>query len=281
MRIDIGQGVRLFVDVEGLGLVPDGAAMVTRPSFLYLHGGPGLDHSVFMTGEQNPLSNLAQIIYYDHRGNGRSDRRTPEEWNLDTWADDVVRLCDALGVERPIVFGAAVGGFIAQRYLARHPEHPSKVILACTGLRFDLDATEKAFTSFSGELAGATARRFFGGDLSVMPDFLEHCIPLYSTDPPKPEQFTRPVTNLDVMRHFLVGEAKTMDLRADLAATRCPVLVLGGQLDPVFPVEVVNELASGLPSERVRLEVIPGVSHLQVAGRAGLPIIQRFVFDEL
>lgn len=281
MRIDIAHGVRLFVDVEGLGLVPDGAAMVSRPPFLYLHGGPGLDHTVFMTGEHNQLSDLAQIIYYDHRGNGRSDRRTPDEWNLDTWADDVVRLCDALGVERPIVFGAAVGGFIAQRYLARHPEHPSKVILACTGLRLDLDAIEKAFTRFGGDLAGATARRFFGGDLSVMPDFLEHCIPLYSTDPPKPEQFTRPVTNLDVMIHFLAGEAKTMDLRADLIATRCPVLVLGGELDPVFPVELTKDLASALPAELVHLEVIPGVSHLQVAGNAGRPFIQRFLLDEL
>jgi pimeloyl-ACP methyl ester carboxylesterase len=255
--------------------------MVSRPPFLYLHGGPGLDHSVFKTGEHNPLSDLAQIIYYDHRGNGRSDRRTPNEWNLDTWADDVVRPCDALGVERPIVFGAAVGGFIAQRYLARHPQHPSKVILACTGLGFDLDATEKAFTRFGGELAGTTARRFFGGDLSVMADFLERCIRLYSTEPPKPEQFTRPVTNLDVMRHFLIGEAKTMDLRAGLTATRCPVLVLGGELDPVFPVEVINELASALPAQLVRLEVIPGVSHLQVAGTAGRLFIQRFLLDEL
>jgi pimeloyl-ACP methyl ester carboxylesterase len=236
---------------------------------------------VFKTDQPNSLSDLAQIIYYDHRGNGRSDRRTPNEWNLDTWADDVVRLCDALGVEGPIVFGAAVGGFIAQRYLARHPQHPSKVILACTGPRLDLDATEKAFTRFGDEIAGATPRRFFEGDLSAMPEYLQRCIPLYSTEPPKPEQFTRPVTNLDVMSHFLLGEAKTMNLHAGLGATRCPVLVLGGELDPVFPVEVVNELASGLPSEWVRLEVIPSVSHLQVAGRAGLPIIQRFLLDAL
>jgi hypothetical protein len=52
------------------------------------------------------------------------------------------------------------------------------------------------------------------------------------------------------MSHFLVGEAKTRELRAGLTTTRCPALVLGGELDPVFAVEVINEL-SPLETSRV------------------------------
>ena len=52
-----------------------------------------------------------------------------------TWADDVVRLCDALDIEHPIVFGNSFGGFVAQRYLGRHPNHPAKVILSSTQAR--------------------------------------------------------------------------------------------------------------------------------------------------
>ena len=40
-------GVRLFFDVEGAKLVPDGPAMREKPTLLLLHGGPGFDHSIY------------------------------------------------------------------------------------------------------------------------------------------------------------------------------------------------------------------------------------------
>jgi pimeloyl-ACP methyl ester carboxylesterase len=47
MRIEIEPGVRLFVDIEGAGLVADGARMRDKPTLILLHGGPGYDHSGF------------------------------------------------------------------------------------------------------------------------------------------------------------------------------------------------------------------------------------------
>jgi pimeloyl-ACP methyl ester carboxylesterase len=280
MRVEISDGVRLFVDIDGLSVVPDGPGMVERPTLLYLHGGPGLDHSMYKWPERNPLTDVAQLVFYDHRGNGRSDWRTRSEWTLDTWADDVVRLCDALGIERPIVLGSSFGGFVAQRYIARHPEHPAKVVLACTGSRIDLDVIEKAFTRFGSELAGATARRFFGGDLSIFEDFLQHCLPLYSTDLPDPDAIARAVMNVEAVPDFFAGEGQTMDLRAGLALAQCPVLVLGGELDPVMPIELNREVASCLPADLARFEEIPGISHLQVVGPASAPLLREFVLGE-
>jgi proline iminopeptidase len=43
MRLTIEGGMRLFVDIDGFGLVPDGPTMVERPAVVLLHGGPGLD----------------------------------------------------------------------------------------------------------------------------------------------------------------------------------------------------------------------------------------------
>ena len=120
MRVDIGGGLRLFVDVDGPELVPEAARMVARPTVVLLHGGPGSDHSWFKSSPVG-VDDLAQVVYYDHRGNGRSDRGSSADWTLDVWADDVVRLCDTLGIERPIVLGESFGGMVAQRYLARHP----------------------------------------------------------------------------------------------------------------------------------------------------------------
>jgi hypothetical protein len=42
-------GERLFFDIEGAGLVPDGAVMRSKPGLVLLHGGPGFDHTVFDT----------------------------------------------------------------------------------------------------------------------------------------------------------------------------------------------------------------------------------------
>ena len=139
VRVSIGD-VTLFVDVDGAALVPDGHSMRERPTLVMLHGGPGLDHTPFKQPIFSPLKEVAQVVYYDHRGNGRSDRSSPDKWNLNTWADDVVALCSALGIEHPIVFGGSFGGFVALNYAVRHPEHPAKLILSSTAAHIDWNA---------------------------------------------------------------------------------------------------------------------------------------------
>ena len=62
MRVDIGDGVRLWFDVEGAGLVPDGEVMRERPTLLLLHGGPGMDHSSFKPAFSQ-LADVCQIVY--------------------------------------------------------------------------------------------------------------------------------------------------------------------------------------------------------------------------
>ena len=93
MQIAITPDIRLFVDIEGPGWVPDGPALREKPTLILLHGGPGFDHSSFKPLFSR-LADVAQIVYVDHRGHGRSSRCPPEDWTLDTFADDVVRLCD-------------------------------------------------------------------------------------------------------------------------------------------------------------------------------------------
>jgi proline iminopeptidase len=111
-------GVRLFFDVQGAKLVPDGPAMREKPTLLLLHGGPGFDHSIYRPAYAT-LADIAQIIYLDHRGNGRSEDGARESWNLAQWGDDVRAFCDALGIVNPIVLGASFGGMVALAYATR------------------------------------------------------------------------------------------------------------------------------------------------------------------
>ena len=95
-------GARLYFDVEGAGLVTDGPRMTVRPTLVLLHGGPGFDHTMYKPAF-SALADVAQIVYLDQRGNGRSGGDDPATWTLAQWGDDVKAFCDALGIEKPIV----------------------------------------------------------------------------------------------------------------------------------------------------------------------------------
>ena len=254
MRIDIGGNVRLYVDVDGLGLVPVDGKMVQRPTLLLLHGGPGMDHATYKLG-MHLMRDVAQVVMYDHRGQGRSDRGTADEWNLDTWADDVVRLCDALEIEKPIVLGNSFGGFVAQRYLGRHPGHPGKVVLGSTVPRWNIAPVLDQFEKLGGAAARQAAADFWS---DPSPEhrltYRRICGPLYTQSPGNLFEAVEVVRNDELFAHWNDGEHSTFDLRADLAKAQCPVLVLGGEHDPVCPIAGAEEIAAGLPAELVKFE---------------------------
>jgi pimeloyl-ACP methyl ester carboxylesterase len=254
LRIDVGDGVRFYVDIDGLGLVPVDGKMVQRPTLVLLHGGPGLDHATYKLG-MHEMRDVAQVVMYDHRGNGRSDRRTPDEWNLDTWADDVVRLCDALEIEHPVVFSNSFGGYVAQRHLGRHPEHPSKVVLSSTAARWDPGAVLEVFGRLGGDEAVDAARAFWTNPTTEHgATYHRICGPLYTQTPGNVFGAVEMIYNADMSPHWQHGEQQTFDLRPDLARARCPVLVLGGEHDPVCPITGSEEIVSCLPPELVQFE---------------------------
>ena len=159
MRIQIGKS-KLFFDIEGAKLRPDGPRMREVPTVILLHGGPGFDHSSFKPA-LSPLADIAQVVYLDHRGQGRSDSSTPDRWTLDHWADDVKAFCDALEIERPVVMGTSFGGFVAMAYATRHPEHPGKLILSSTAARQRLDRSLARFERLGGLHAREVAEEFW------------------------------------------------------------------------------------------------------------------------
>jgi proline iminopeptidase len=109
------------------------------------------------------LADIAQIIYLDHRGNGRSSGDDPNTWNLAQWGGDVKTFCDALGIEKPIVYGASFGGMVTLAYATRHPGHPGKLILVSTEAagHSHLERRVALFERLGGPEVGALARRRF------------------------------------------------------------------------------------------------------------------------
>ncbi|MEZ5635585.1 MAG: alpha/beta fold hydrolase [Burkholderiaceae bacterium] len=248
-------GARLYVDIEGAGTVPDGATMRDKPTLVLLHGGPGLDHSLFKPAFSQ-LADVAQIVYIDHRGNGRSSQGDPSSWNLAQWGDDVRGVCDVLGITRPIVYGVSFGGFVAQSYATRHPDHPGKLVLASTAAQVDWPAVFDAF-----ERVGGPAARQLAHDRWRTPTpenrtlYRAQCYPLYYTRPiAEPDALARAIVHDPVNQHFATGEWGRMDFRAALARVACPTLVMAGDRDPITPIAFSETIVAHLPPALTRFE---------------------------
>ncbi len=253
---------RLYVDIEGAGLIPDGARMRAKPTLLLLHGGPGFDHSGFKPAFSQ-LSDIAQIVYVDHRGNGRSERGDPRTWNLAQWGDDVRGLCEVLGIEKPIVYGVSFGGFVAQSYATRHPEHPGKLVLTSTAAHMDWAQMFDAFERVGGPSARELARqRWLFPTAQSRSAYREHCYPLYyRRGQLDPATMSRAIVNDEVNQHFAAHEFQRMDLRADLASVRCPTLLMAGAQDPMTPMAYSDTIAAHLPAHLLRYEHFEDCGH--------------------
>ncbi|MEM9563298.1 MAG: alpha/beta hydrolase [Actinomycetota bacterium] len=278
-------GVRLYFDVEGAQLVPDGASMRAKPTLLLLHGGPGFDHSIYKP-TFSQLAGIAQVVYLDHRGNGRSDRSSPEFWTLAQWGDDVAAFCRALGIESPIVYGASFGGMVAAAYATRHVSHPGKLILVSTEARgySHLDRRVELFERLGGREIGDLARRRFlegATDPETLDQWLRLAVPLYTRNSMPADAISRAVRNPDVTAAFTRpgGEQRAFDLTPELANVECPVLVLGGQDDPMVPIEAQQDLVDALPASLVRFESFPNAGHgvIPDAPEAAMSTIREFI----
>jgi len=235
-----------------------------------------------LRGGLSPLSKYAQVLYLDHLGNGRSERASPELWNLERWGDDVRAFCDALEVTEPIVFGNSFGGMVALAYATRYPTHPAKLILCATTARFERAPALETFARLGGKDAALVAERFFTDASGVaFDDYVRVCLPLYSRHPQGRGEHAS-IIHLDVARHFVGGEWNTFDFRAQLSAIACPTLVLAGEEDPVFPIGCSETLVSGIRPELVRFERFVGCGHavLNDANERAHAAIEAFVLQE-
>jgi len=278
MHVDVN-GARLWFDVEGAGLVPDGREMRQRPTVVLVHGGPGsFDHS-YLKPDFTRLAEVAQVVYFDLPGHGRSDWGDPEAWSFELCGDAVRGLCDALGLESPIVYGHSLGGFVAMVYAVRHPGHARGLVLQSTFARFDLDRIEEEFTRRGGEDAGRVARLVYAGEgASVADEEWDRTWRLIGRWVPGEDELARTIVNREVNRTG--GDAmRRFDVVGELGVVDCPVLVCVGELDAITPVSAAREIHAALPAGNARLEIVEDAGHFtwRDAPDRYWPLLEEFV----
>ena len=267
MRVKVN-GVHLFFEVCGSKLAIFDGQTIEKPTLVVLHGGPGFDHQG-MRPYFDRFAEVAQVVYLDHRGNGRSEPGPREGWNLYQWGDDVRDFCDALGIDKPIVLGHSFGGFVAESYVTRHPEHPAKVILSCTSATTRFERSLAVYERLGGLEAVTVAKRTFEEpSLANFMEFSAVCSPLYHRSRGHGLENRSGIFSADVLIDFWRNEVserdgalKSFNFLAALMNVRCPVLVLGGEDDPACPIDDQRDMVAFLPKDLTVFRSFPNCGH--------------------
>jgi pimeloyl-ACP methyl ester carboxylesterase len=291
MRASIGD-VRLFFDVDGESLRRDGDQTREVPTLVLVHGGPGGADHLWFKPLFARLSDVAQVVYFDQRGCGRSDRSTRDHWNLAQWADDIRAICDTLEIRKPIVLGTSFGGPVAMNYVIRHPDHPGGLIVCGATARWRIDRVLDAFERLGGARARDVAARFwdhptYQGQDEYMRMAAPLIIPLTRKGPPTEREqewlktaYSQPFPNQEVCDFFFGAEWKTFNLLPDLNRIRCPTLVLSDG-DPLVGLEDANDMVAAMPAWLVRHEHFPEAGHCIVGEQPDrfLAVVRSFISD--
>lgn len=219
------------------------------PPILTMHGGLGLDHQ-YLRPALDGWAEFSQVVFYDHRGNGRSE--PPASWaevSMDSMADDAARLQSALGLDPAIVFGHSYGGFIALHYALRHRSRLKGLILASTAAnlshppRIPDDADADAVAAF-GEL--------FSGPMESDEKWAEtwrRVLPLYrpGSDPDAVSDIHARTRYRCAAWNHSASLLAGYDVLAQLGSIDAPVLLLGGRHDFITGPPGLQDMHSMLP----------------------------------
>lgn len=252
-------GIKLFFDIEGMGLQPSGLTMTEKPACFVLHGGPGMDHSYFKPW-LSPLAEDMQLIYIDHRGTGRSERVPLETCTIEQMADDIEELRKQLGLDSVIVFGNSFGGMWGLTYAVRYPEAVSRLILVTTSASHEFWKSAEIELKQRGTPEQiAAAPGLFEGKVTSEKEFSEWwdiMMPLYfhEWNPEVGEEMIKrgvdnPLVAAYMFEHFMPN----YDVRPQLSGIAAPTLVCSGRHDWVTPVVESEYLLEHMPNAEMAM----------------------------
>ncbi len=237
------RGVRLHYEDRGAGL-----------AVVFLHGFPlGSD---IWTEVAEVLHRRFRVVAPDLRGHGASEAPAGS-YAMDVLAEDVVALADAVGLDRFVLVGHSMGGYVTFRVAARYLDRLVALGLVATRAEPDDDAAKARRHSAVDRVRREGGRAF-------VDSFVENLVSPH-TRAAKPQVLDRlRAVARQVPDHVLVACLEALAARPDsrplLPSLKLPALVVAGEHDPVTPPESARALAHALPA--ARLVVVREAGHV-------------------
>lgn len=241
-------GIELYYETHGAG----------EPLVLV----SGLGYSAWQWHRMIPfLAEHFQVVTFDNRGVGQSDKPAGP-YTAQMLAADTVGLLDALGIDKAIVAGHSMGGFVAQALALDFPQKVSKLILCSTNfggprhvpvtpdaLKVLTDVTSDALTRFKNGLVVSTAP----GWAEKNPEMLQKWIEWRVANPIEPVHYQAQLA----IGLALLPEAAAFEQR--LPGISVPTLILFGAHDKVVPPANADLLAKQVSGSQTR--ILPDAGH--------------------
>ena len=218
-----------------------------------------------------------RTILFDNRGVGRSDI-PPPPYSMETMAADAAAVLDAAGLEEAHVFGASMGGMIAQEFALRYPSRVRSLILGCTacGGREAVPARRQVIDALAARetmtredalrmmvpyiYEAATPRERIDEDIAVR----------IRTGAPNDGYFAQ----LQAIRSWTGSHSR-------LGTIAAPTLVIHGEADDLVPAENGRVIARAIPN--ATLVMLPRASHIFLTDQleAASEAILRFLGERV
>jgi 3-oxoadipate enol-lactonase len=214
---------------------------------IFLHGFPH-DHRLW-TPQLTALTDLAQSI--------APDVRSCPPFSMDAYADDVVALMDKHQIDRAVIAGLSMGGYIAFACWRRHPERIRALILASTRATPDTPEIAERRKALAARIRtegmAAIAPSQAAGQLgpatrATRPELVQQVIAMAAAMPA--------ATALGALDAMLARPDSTPTLET----IDVPTLVVGGDEDPIIARDELTTLAGRI--KNARLEILTGAGHL-------------------
>jgi pimeloyl-ACP methyl ester carboxylesterase len=214
-------------------------------------------HAAMWNEQRAALADRVRVITPDLPGFGRSPLPQAEP-SLDLVADAVVELLDTLELDRVVLGGLSLGGYVAMAILRRHPERVSALILADTKAGADPQAAQDnreriaatvvaersmrvVLTDVLPGLVGKRTKRRRGEVLGVVTDTIREADP----------------ASIAWIQRAMAARPDSFDT---LRAVQVPALVIVGEDDEISPPSDAEAMVAALPD--ARLVTVPASGHL-------------------
>lgn len=240
-------GVELFYKESGSG----------QETIVFSHGLL-MDHTMFET-QRAAFDGRYRVIAYDHRGQGQS-ADPGSSYDMDTVAADAAALIEALKAAPCHFAGLSMGGFVGMRLAARRPELVRTLTLMNTGAQKEA-ASSRLRYGFLAQLVKIVGTAPFTG-IAVKELFGKTT--RSSADPAKQKMLKEWTAKLRSRpkhtAHALMGVMNRPEFSAqELAAIRCPTLIITGEDDTPQPPGNSEKLQAAIRNSR--LVRISGCGH--------------------
>ncbi len=219
-----------------------------------IHGFP-FSHEMW-DPQIEALGKRFRIIAYDLRGHGKTSVGDGQ-YMLEFFVDDLIGLLDYLRIERAVLCGLSMGGYIALRAIERNPEKVAGLILADTQAKADSNEAKlrraAAIKSVKTNGVEAYAESF------VKSVFAAQSFGSKSEAVEKIKRIIQSNSAQGICGALLALVSRT-DTTEALPEIKIPTLILVGEHDTLTPPSASQEMHSRIPSSNIHL--IPDAAHM-------------------